>query len=201
MALGFGWSSPELASRRPSSDVWHTLPRDTPMPIHALSSQRSLHNAPIFRLLLKVAVKGTHQCDFFNFCGAFGPQHKADTCLYAAGFLCKDNRDPRLPLSMLLVNFYEIKLLFYFLASGHTASNAPDLFRTPKLSGAGPGQYRGGGPPGKPLGCCWLFPTGNNVFKGVERQTRTSYPRTQEYIQPWIPFGDHPFKLERYRED
>ena len=27
------------------------------------ASQRSLHNAPIFRLLLKVAVKGTHQCD------------------------------------------------------------------------------------------------------------------------------------------
>ena len=33
-----------------------------------LASQRSLHNAPIFRLLLKVAVKGTHQCDFTNFC-------------------------------------------------------------------------------------------------------------------------------------
>ena len=32
-------------------------------------SQRSLHNAPIFRLLLKVAVKGTHQCDLSNFCG------------------------------------------------------------------------------------------------------------------------------------
>ena len=32
-------------------------------------SQRSLHNAPIFRLLLKVAVNGTHQCDFPNFCG------------------------------------------------------------------------------------------------------------------------------------
>ena len=30
-------------------------------------SQRSLHNAPIFRLLLKVAVNGTHQCDFLNF--------------------------------------------------------------------------------------------------------------------------------------
>ena len=29
-----------------------------------LASQRSLHNAPIFRLLLKVAVNGTHQCDF-----------------------------------------------------------------------------------------------------------------------------------------
>ena len=31
------------------------------------ASQRSLHNAPIFRLLLKVAVNGTHQCDFHNF--------------------------------------------------------------------------------------------------------------------------------------
>ena len=35
-------------------------------------SQRSLHYAPIFRLLLKVAVKGTHQCDFTNFWGSFG---------------------------------------------------------------------------------------------------------------------------------
>ena len=26
-----------------------------------------------------------------------------------------------------------------FIAGGHTASNAPDLFRPPKLSGAGPG--------------------------------------------------------------
>ena len=43
-------------------------------------------------------------------------------------------------------------------ADGHTASNAPDLFRPPKLSGAGPGQYWGGGPPGKSLGCCKLFP-------------------------------------------
>ena len=42
-------------------------------------------------------------------------------------------------------------------ADGHTASNAPDLFRPPKLSGAGPGQYWGGGPPGKPLGCCQLL--------------------------------------------
>ena len=39
-------------------------------------------------------------------------------------------------------------------ASGHTATNTPDLFRTPKLTVAGPGQYWGGGPPGKPLGCC-----------------------------------------------
>ena len=40
-----------------------------------LASQRSLHNAPIFRLLLKVAVNGTHQCDFQNFCGGLGSQH------------------------------------------------------------------------------------------------------------------------------
>ena len=41
---------------------------------HCSLSQRSLHNAPICRLLLKVAVHGTHQCDFINFCGAFGSQ-------------------------------------------------------------------------------------------------------------------------------
>ena len=41
---------------------------------HRPLSQRSLHNAPIFRLLLKVAVNGTHQCDFLNFCGPFGAQ-------------------------------------------------------------------------------------------------------------------------------
>ena len=33
------------------------------------ASQCSLHNAPIFRLLLKVAVNGTHQCESHNFCG------------------------------------------------------------------------------------------------------------------------------------
>ena len=33
-----------------------------------LPSQHSLHLAPIFRLLLKVAVKGMHQCDLSNFC-------------------------------------------------------------------------------------------------------------------------------------
>ena len=48
---------------------------ELPVP-HALASQRSLHNAPIFRLLLKVAVNGTHQCDFLNFCGALGLQHE-----------------------------------------------------------------------------------------------------------------------------
>ena len=44
---------------------------------HGVVSQRSLHNAPIFRLLLKVAVNGTHQCDFLNFCGGSGSQQTA----------------------------------------------------------------------------------------------------------------------------
>ena len=43
------------------------------------------------------------------------------------------------------------------IADGHTASNTPDLFRPPKLSGAGPGQHWDGGPPGKTSGCCQLF--------------------------------------------
>ena len=48
-----------------------------PIPhLQSLVSQRSLHNEPIFRLLLKVAVNGTHQCDFLNFCGSPGSQQR-----------------------------------------------------------------------------------------------------------------------------
>ena len=43
--------------------------------VSTCASQRSLHNAPIFRLLLKVAVNGTHQCDLFNFCGTSCPNN------------------------------------------------------------------------------------------------------------------------------
>ena len=43
------------------------------------------------------------------------------------------------------------------VAGGHTATNTPDLFRTPKLTVAGPAQYCRGGPGGKRFGCCWLF--------------------------------------------
>ena len=35
--------------------------------VKGIWSQRSLHSAPVFRLLLKVAVNGTHHCDFHNF--------------------------------------------------------------------------------------------------------------------------------------
>ena len=37
-------------------------------------------------------------------------------------------------------------------ASGHTLLRTPDPIRTRKLSSRRPGQYWGGGPPGKPLG-------------------------------------------------
>jgi hypothetical protein len=43
------------------------LPKHIAAVINYSVSQRSLHNAPIFRLSLKVAVNGTHQCDFQNF--------------------------------------------------------------------------------------------------------------------------------------
>ena len=46
-------------------------------------SQCSLHNAPIFRLLLKVAVNGTHQCESLNFCGTYVPikAYVIDVCV------------------------------------------------------------------------------------------------------------------------
>jgi len=59
------------------------------------ASQRSLHNAPIFRLLLKVAVNGTHQCDFCNFCGARGLQHLTSatyTCMQKLSSAAVHNR-------------------------------------------------------------------------------------------------------------
>ena len=44
---------------------------------HSQASQRSLHIAPIFRMLLKVAVNWTQQCEFFNVCGTFESQQCA----------------------------------------------------------------------------------------------------------------------------
>jgi hypothetical protein len=67
---------------RPPSEVMLVLRQKKAQPLHPLSgaSQRSLHNAPIFRLLLKVAVNGTHQCDCLDFCGGLGPQYVSPTC-------------------------------------------------------------------------------------------------------------------------
>ena len=58
----------------PRNDLMHLLLRSSLLSCQGVSSQRSLHNAPIFRLLLKVAVNGTHQCDYSNFCGSSGSQ-------------------------------------------------------------------------------------------------------------------------------
>ena len=55
----------------------------------------------------------------------------------------------------------------FVVASGHTATNTPDLFRTPKLTVAGPAQYCRGGPGGKRFGCCWLF------YMGIEARACT----------------------------
>ena len=52
------------------------------------ASQRSLHIAPIFRLLLKVAVNGTQQCDFLIFCGSYGPNRTRGTSSMALQPYC-----------------------------------------------------------------------------------------------------------------
>ena len=52
------------ASARPPQQTFNVQESGVPA---RTTSQCSLQSAPIFRLLLKVAVKGTHQCDFFKF--------------------------------------------------------------------------------------------------------------------------------------
>ena len=60
-------------------------------------------------------------------------------------------------ITTVFVNVHRAHGCTVTFACGHTASNAPDPIRTRKLSGARPGQYWGGGPPGKPFGCRKLF--------------------------------------------
>lgn len=82
VAAGKGGMGDVRPGDRPPSEVMLVVRKKRAQPLHPLSgaSQRSLHNAPIFRLLLKVAVNGTHQCDCLNFCGGFGPQPVSPTC-------------------------------------------------------------------------------------------------------------------------
>ena len=49
------------------------------------------------------------------------------------------------------------------IAGGHTASNAPDLFRPPKLSAQGPVSTGVGDHPGRPQGAASLFPFASSV--------------------------------------
>ena len=64
-------------------------------------------------------------------------------------------------------------------ASGHTMSNAPDPIRTRQLIGIRPGQYWGGGPPGKPFGCCWLFFFA--FLRGQKKNVRFFYRKKNVY--------------------
>ena len=68
-------------------------------------------------------------------------------------------------------------------ANGHTSSNTPDPIRTRKLSGERPGQYWGGGPPGKPLVVLLAF---LNLRCSVCCFSQTSSP---------VSFWDHKFGL------
>ena len=65
-------------------------------------------------------------------------------------------------------------------ANGHTSSNTPDPIRTRKLSGERPGQYWGGGPPGKPLGCCWLFQFSILIFCSSRSHSKFRTPPKRE---------------------
>ena len=57
-----------LATNAPSrNEAFTSRPQAALQRLTEQASQRSLHNAPIFRLLLKVAVNGTHQCDSYEF--------------------------------------------------------------------------------------------------------------------------------------
>ena len=74
------------------------------------------------------------------------------------------------------------------VASGHTATNTPDLFRTPKLTVAGPGQYWGGGPPGKPFGCCWLFMYAVDKIILCHAWPSTHAPQAPSSVHMWANF-------------
>ena len=67
-------------------------------------------------------------------------------------------------------------------ASGHTAMNTPDPIRTRKLSIARPGQYWGGGPPGKPFGCRWLLYAIRGSYQSLLRTHRTSDAATHKSV-------------------
>ena len=76
--------APPPTSQQPVRTSPACVGPSTRWPWTYLASQRSLHNAPIFRLLLKVAVNGTHQCDFLNFCGGSGSQQLSRCILHRA---------------------------------------------------------------------------------------------------------------------
>jgi hypothetical protein len=75
---------------RYQSCLINALVLETPL---GLISQCSVHNAPIFRLLLQVAVNGTHQCESLMFLRNILSQspssHRLHSCRCASQAKCK----------------------------------------------------------------------------------------------------------------
>ena len=128
------------------------------------ASQRSLHNAPIFRLLLKVAVNGTHQCDSIEFLrdrkiptntkvGAGDKNAASCNCMRASDtFLTQCSRVSTFDGAMIALGTARISCFEILLCQA-------ELCQT----------------------LCH-----SRLFLNTSSR---------------IPFGDHPLKLERYRED
>ena len=98
-----------------------------------VASQRSLHYTPIFRLLLKVAVNGTRQCDFLIFCGASVPtngilnfQCRAFQFPFCKPPLCFEQPVSDFAISCIFASVGSFSPQF---KSGAGNSNAPWLFR------------------------------------------------------------------------
>ena len=97
-------SCAKSVAKHSGSGLVHLCKHANPVACQASPSQRSLHNAPIFRLLLKVAVNGTHQCDYSNFCGGLGSQLMPRAAASSPGLaiessLSTSSRSTRLPPS------------------------------------------------------------------------------------------------------
>ena len=100
-----------------------------------------------------------------------------------------------------LLRSFDKQLARPSVAGGHTATNTPDLFRTPKLTVAGLGQYWGGGPPGKSFGCCRHFiRLAQDVLRSAPRllicvstptskQNRNSAKKDSEFEQLMVSTG------------
>ena len=132
-----------------------------------LASQRSLHNAPIFRLLLKVAVNGTHQCDSIEFL-----------------------RDRKIPT---ITKFGGVRRMLR--APLHRSIKQSEHFLTQQCSRVS--TFRVGM---LPLGTARI-----SCFEILLCQAELCLTLSQSRLffdtPSRIPFGDHPLKLERYRED
>ena len=87
-------------------------------------------------------------------------------------------------------------IIIVILADGHTVSNAPDLFRPLKLSGTGPGECWGGGPPGSQIIICQVITT--YVAKSLQTTSliEVSSPHVQKHILRYNSLHHHSPKAQ-----